>query len=120
MTEKRILTKIDKHKNIAKLCYAFQDKTSLYMVMELVKGGELLHSIQHFRDTRSTFMKTDMDNLTQQQQAFTLDETRYYTAVLVVSYLYFYDCFFLELFKILHNVFMYVFMCMYVCVCFIF
>ena len=38
------------HPNIVRLRYTFRDEESLYFIMDLCRGGDLLGVIRHFRE----------------------------------------------------------------------
>ena len=45
MMERNIMSRAN-HPHVCKLSFTFQDRTYLYLVMELCPGGELLHTIR--------------------------------------------------------------------------
>ena len=49
MMERNVMSRVQ-HPNIVRLRYTFQDKGSLYFIMDLCRGGDLLGVIRHFRE----------------------------------------------------------------------
>ena len=47
MNELEIMKKVQGCASTAKLHYAFQDKANLYLVMDLLKGGDLFYHLKH-------------------------------------------------------------------------
>ncbi len=58
MNERRILAKLS-HNFIINMCYAFQDRENLYLVMDLLTGGDLRY---HF-SKRRRFTENETSNL---------------------------------------------------------
>ena len=58
MNERQILAKLT-HKFIINMCYAFQDRENLYLVMDLLTGGDLRY---HF-SKRRRFTENETSNI---------------------------------------------------------
>ena len=70
-TEKTVLMK-SRHPFIVQLHYSFQDKTSLYYVLDYIEGGELFKYLR-------------------QKKVFTYDETVFYAAEVLLALSYLHD-----------------------------
>ena len=49
MSERRILTELKYHPFLVNMYYAFQDRENLYLVMDLLTGGDLRYHICRYR-----------------------------------------------------------------------
>lgn len=49
MSERRILTELKHHPFLVNMYYAFQDRENLYLVMDLLTGGDLRYHICRYR-----------------------------------------------------------------------